>query len=258
MKPRSDATWVEHPDLVEFYSAERCRPEDLYPSERRFLPWLAREAETVLDVGCGAGGFEAIWRHFHPGLAYTGVDASAALVGAARRLHPEARFVQADGSRPLPFDARSFDVVAGLGWLHLEPRYREALPGLWRVTGRRLFFDVRLQTAVAGDVTGSQRLALSQEWDGETTLPYIAVGWGEFARLILSLDPARVRGSGYMGTPADTVDGMGVPVCFATFVLERDGDLVAGRPEVMLDLPFAWPADLPGTQLTLGNEEPPG
>lgn len=251
-----DASWVEHPDLVEFYSSQRNTPDDLYPSERRFLPWLAGEADTVLDVGCGAGGFAAIWDHFHPGIAYTGVDASAALVGAARRLHPEARFEQADGSRPLPFADRSFDVVAGLGWLHLEPRYRDALPELWRVAGRRLFFDVRLQTEQPADVTGRQRLALSGDWDGATEIPYIAVAWAGFAQALLALGPASIRAHGYTGAPADTVSRMPVPVCFATFVLERS-DAAADEPDVLLDLPFPWPAGLPGRVAPLTGPEPP-
>ncbi len=241
----SEPSWVEHPDLVEFYSSQRNAPEDLYPSERRFLPWLAQAAATVLDVGCGAGGFAGIWDHFHPGIAYTGVDASASLIDAARRLHPQARFEQADGSQPLPFGDREFDAVAGLGWLHLEPRYRDALPELWRVTGRRLFFDVRLQTDAAGDVVGSQRLALSGDWDGATEIPYIAVAWPEFAQKLLALRPASIRACGYTGPPADTVSPMPVPVCFATFVLER-GEDAADEPAVLLDLPFPWPAGLPG------------
>src|SRR5262249_42741022 len=94
--------WVDHPELVEYYSTHRSKPEHLYPAGRRSLPELARRVGSVLDVGCGAGGFATIWRAYNPVLAYTGVDASAALVEAARRLHPDATFAQADGAGPLP------------------------------------------------------------------------------------------------------------------------------------------------------------
>lgn len=244
-------TWVEHPDLVEYYSSERSAPEDLYPSERRFLPWLARGADSVLDVGCGAGGFAAIWDHFHPGIAYTGVDASAALIDAARRLHPAATFAQADGAGRLPFEDRGFDVVAGLGWLHLEPRYPDALPELWRVTGERLFFDVRLH-AGERDIEARQRLALAGEWDGETTIPYIVASWPAFAEALEALNPARILAHGYEGRPADTVRGVDEPITFATFVLER-GDGAAGRAE--LDLPLPWPASVPMDVTTLSEED---
>jgi hypothetical protein len=38
------ADWVDHSQLVDFYTQARCRPDDLYDSERRFLSWLAEDA----------------------------------------------------------------------------------------------------------------------------------------------------------------------------------------------------------------------
>jgi len=253
MTATGEPDWVEHPDLVEFYSHGRSRPEDVYPSEERFLPWLAAAAGSVLDVGCGAGGFAAIWDHYRPGIDYVGVDASAALVEAARRLHPGARFEQADGAGELPFPDAFADVVAGLGWLHLEPRYRQALPELWRVTRERLFFDIRLQTRSESEEVGAQRLALAGEWDGTTTIPYIAAPWARVAQALVGLRPERILGYGYSGAPASTVEGMKEPICFATFVLERGAG--SDAPEVALELPLAWPADVPGRVRALGDAE---
>jgi SAM-dependent methyltransferase len=229
--------WVDHPELVEFYSTHRRRPEDLYPSERRYLPGLAAEAGSVLDVGCGAGGFAAIWRSFNPALAYTGVDASSALVEAARRLHPDATFLRADGTAPLPFADRAFDVVAALGWLHLDPRYPQALEELWRLARRALFFDVRLLDREE-DLVGRQRLALTGEWDGETTIPYVCASWPGLAHRLVELGPGRIRMHGYLGEPAATVSGVPEEVCLTTVVLER-GD---GPVELELELPLEWPA----------------
>lgn len=260
MSSPPDGDWVEHPDLVEFFSSHRGQPEDLYPSERRFVPWLARESDSVLDVACGAGGFASIWSHFNPGIRYVGVDASEALVAAARRLHPERQFVRADGATRMPFPDATADVVATLGWLHWEPRYRDALAELWRLAGRRLFFDVRLQNMIDGDVMARQRLAYDQAWDGQTTTPYIAASWEQFARVLLALEPARILGLGYAGDPADTVVGLEVPLCFATFVLER-GPVPPRGPEVLLDFPWVWPEGLPGTAARLDESvaavEPP-
>lgn len=75
--PSSESlSWAEHPDLVAFYAEHRKHPEDLYPSESRFLPWLARQAHSVVDVGCAAGGFSDVWRHYQPEIRYVGVDLS--------------------------------------------------------------------------------------------------------------------------------------------------------------------------------------
>jgi SAM-dependent methyltransferase len=216
----------EQPELVEFFSGHRNRPEDLYPSERRFLPGLAAGAKTVLDVGCAAGGFVDIWRAFNGALRYTGVDLSESLVAAARRLHPHAEFLVGDCAVGLSLSDRAADVVAALGWLHWEPRYADALRELWRLTGHSLFFDVRLHDG-SEDLVGAQAIP-----GGRTT--YLCASWPRLRRLLLDLEPGSIRGYGYVGPPADTVSGMPTKLCFAAFVLER-GDLPT---DLSLDLPF--------------------
>lgn len=217
----------EQPELVEFFSTHRNRPEDLYPSERRFLPELAARAETVLDVGCAAGGFVDIWRTYNPAIRYTGVDVSEALVAAARRLHLEAEFHVGDCAQGLPFADGAADVVAALGWLHWEPRYLDALAELWRLTGRALFFDVRLH-AGGDDIVGSQHLTRGE-------VPYLCLAWPPFEARLAELRPGRVRAYGYPGPPADTTTGVPGEIVLAAFVLER-GDLPTSSS---LDLPFA-------------------
>ena len=248
---RQPAAWSEHPDLVAFYESHRTTPEELYPSERRFLPWLARESESVLDVGCAAGGFAEIWRSFNPQVRYAGVDASRSLIEAARRIHPDLEFHHGDCATGLPLDDRAADTVQALGWLHWERLHEAALTELWRLSARRLFFDVRLHDDGPEDLAAEQQLALAGEWDGHTTVPYICHAWPRFANLLLSLGPQRVLATGYIGKPSDTVVGMKGSVCFATFVLERG----SGAAEVCLDLPLALPAELGGDVTVLPAAE---
>jgi SAM-dependent methyltransferase len=236
------AEWAHHPELVAFYTTHRHRPEDLYPSERRFVPWLAGRSDSLVDVGCAAGGFMAIWRHWSPRLRYTGVDASPELVEVARKLHPGAGFIAGDCVEGLPLPDAAGDAVQALGWLHWEERYPEALAELWRLTGRFLFFDVRLH-AGDGDLHAEQRLELTGEWDGHTTVPYLVAGWPRFAELLLALRPASILGTGYSGSPSATVVGLQEDVCFATFVLER-GEVPAAGPAVCTDLPLEWPTHM--------------
>jgi len=242
--PSEALAWVDHPDLVQYYETHRNRLDDLYPSERRFLPWLASQAGSVLDVGCGAGGFAEVWRAGRPAIRYTGVDISAPLVETARRTHPDHDFLQADCAAGLPLKDGFADAVAALGWLHWEERYAAALSELWRVARRYLFFDLRLLDTSGPDVTGAQRLALTGDWDGQTTVPYICLSWPRVAARLLSLEPARILGHGYWGVPAATVTGVNEQVCFATFVLERRCPGQCSRPEVALDVPLRWPERL--------------
>jgi SAM-dependent methyltransferase len=225
---------LENPALVEFFTANRTRVEDLYVSERRFLPWLASTADTVLDVGCAAGGFVDVWHALNADTRYRGVDVSTALVAAARERHPDVEFAVGDAAVGIDLPDRSAAVVQALGWLHWEPRYRDALRELWRLTDRQLFFDVRL-IAGTDDATGAQAIA-----PGVST-PYICAGWTGFAASLLELRPATILGYGYAGAPAETVDGAPEEICFATFVLERRE---AREPTVCLDLPLPWPTEL--------------
>ena len=241
----SSPRWAEHPDLVAFYTQHRNCPEDLYPSELRFLPWLAKNATSVLDVGCAAAGFRKIWRHYRPDITYIGVDVSTSLIAAARRLHPDAEFHQGDCTTGLSLPDRYATVVSALGWLHWELQYQEAISELWRLTERYLFFDVRLVGEPDRAVGGKQQLALMGPWDGETTTPYLVVAWPIFAALLLSLQPAALVGYGYWGKPAETVVGVDQQVCFATFVLEKAPVREDPRlPTVCVDMPLAWPAAL--------------
>lgn len=237
--------WSEHEELIAFYSHHRSRLEDLYPSERRFLPWLASRAESVLDTGCAAGGFSNIWRHYRPDIVYTGVDFSQSLVEAAGRLHPDLRFLRGNLAEGVELPERYAAVVQALGWLNWEVEYGRALPELWRLTDRYLFLDVRLVADEGKAVIGRQKLALVGAWDGQTTTPYVTVAWPRFASVLIDLRPVRLLGYGYWGKPAETVMGIDHAICFAAFVLERAPAGGNGRvTTVCLDMPLDWPAAL--------------
>jgi SAM-dependent methyltransferase len=239
--------WALHPDLVAYYEDHRDRPEDLYPSEARFLPWLAQSARSVVDVGCAAGGFRDIWRHFAPGARYEGVDLSPVLVAAARRLHPDAEFHHGDVLEGIDLPDRRADVVQALGWLHWIPEQERALFELWRLAGHFLFFDIRIVADPAAAGIGRQRIALIGEWDGKTETPYVTVAWSELARMLAALGPSEVFGYGYWGHPSDTARDVPNDVCMATFVLVRGN---GGPARVCLDLPLEWPADAaPGAEI---------
>lgn len=236
--------WTEHPELVEFYTQHRHRPEDLYPSERRFLPWLAQQATSILDIGCAAGGFRKIWQHYNPGIQYSGIDISESLIAAARQLHPSVSFLQGDVTRDRTLNLERADVVQALGWLHWEPDYPMALQRLWSLTEHYLFFDLRLVARSEQAIVASQKLTYVDNWDGETTTPYVTVAWPEFACFLLQLQPARILGYGYWGQPAKTAIGVNSEVCFTAFVLEKSPPPASELSEVCLDSPLAWPEEL--------------
>jgi SAM-dependent methyltransferase len=98
------------------------------PALTAILPYLSRGAR-VLDVGCGNGRLASLIDEERPGSSYVGVDASSALIDAARiqadqLSHTDAVFrvldvTQGDWTEELP--CRPFDCAVALAVLHHVP-----------------------------------------------------------------------------------------------------------------------------------------
>lgn len=91
-------------------------------------------AETVLDVGVGAGVFAE--EFVRRGVRLTGIDINPEMVEAARRYVPNAAFVEAPADT-LPFEDGSFDLVFLGHVLHEVPDPVRALAEARRVARKR-------------------------------------------------------------------------------------------------------------------------
>ncbi|MCU1411425.1 MAG: hypothetical protein JWR04_2132 [Rhodoglobus sp.] len=92
-------------------------------------------AGTILEVGCGGGYNSELIAHHAPGLRYTGVDLSEAMVEVSREKYPGRDF-QVASALELPFDDGSFDVVVdGVALLHI-PDWQGAIREYARVASR--------------------------------------------------------------------------------------------------------------------------
>ena len=114
------------------FAGERMRPAvDLLAR----IP--AAAPGTVVDLGCGAGNLAPLLLGRWPRAALTGVDSSPEMLAQARKVYPQAQFIQADIGAWRP--ARPVDVLfsnAALHWLdgheRLFPALLEAVaPGGW-------------------------------------------------------------------------------------------------------------------------------
>jgi len=211
------ASWAD-PATEAFYRTHRNSPDDLYPSERAFLPDVLPRIQSMLDVGCAAGGFSRIARVFNPDVRYVGADITPALVEAARRDHPDAEFCVSDGIS-FPFAADSFDLVHCSGVLHLNSRYRDMIRAMWRIARTCLIFDVRLTGGESA--VGSMPNELGDR--SAAALPYYVLNTSNFVVDLRTLDPApaAIRARGYPHAPASAARVPVDRVTMAVFLLEK-------------------------------------
>ena len=105
----------ENYDILDWASAE---------SQQARFAVLVREIDlagkSLLDVGAGLGDLWAFIKARRLGVDYTGVDLLDEMVRVAERMHPDARFVQADIFADDMFEDRRFDVVFCSGVLNLN------------------------------------------------------------------------------------------------------------------------------------------
>jgi SAM-dependent methyltransferase len=218
-------------DSVEFFGTSRQGPESLYLSERLVLPSVASRASSVLDIGCAAGGFVSVFRHYNPAIRYVGIDIVHPLLRVAAESNPEADFVRNDGAM-LPFADESQDLVWSSGILHVNSAYESIVRDAWRVAKRWLVCDFRLsldgQPHVGGfDVDfGSGKPS--------TRLPYVVLPVETLTAFLSGLRP-RPNAIAVTGYPHPvTPQAYDVPpeVIMAFAVLEKNGSSEWTPPSV--------------------------
>lgn len=83
------------------------------------LDTVATGASSLLEVGCGGGYNSEVIVHKFPGLKYSGVDISEAMIDIARSHYPDREF-EVGSAYELPQKDRSVDIVMdGVALLHM-------------------------------------------------------------------------------------------------------------------------------------------
>ena len=110
---------------------DSMRMEDTLAPYKAALDRITGRVERTLDVGTGTGAGARAIRERFPTSDVIGVDVSPAMIAEARKLVPEATFVEGDAS-DLPFDDESFDLAAHSNMIpFLDETARVLRPGGW-------------------------------------------------------------------------------------------------------------------------------
>ena len=232
---------------VDYYAQYRQNVSELYPSERVFLPRVLFPGVKVLDVGCASGGFFNIMRTLEPTLDYTGIDIAEPPIETARQKYPEARFLVTDGLR-IPFDDNEFDLVHCTSVLVVEPRYRELLREMYRVSNRFVLADMRLLKNMGDDVESEQsyyRIQFEGEYEG-ATVPYVVSDADQVVNSILTLEPRpqALRGTGYFHAVSPMARTPHKEVCMTIFLIQKGRPDIADTELDLSDLPLDFSIDL--------------
>lgn len=91
---------------------------------------------SLIEIGCGSGYYSEVFATLLPnGVAYTGIDYSAAMIERARTQYPAVQFEVADATR-LPYGDARFDIAFnGVSLMHIVD-YAAAVREMTRVAAR--------------------------------------------------------------------------------------------------------------------------
>jgi ubiquinone/menaquinone biosynthesis C-methylase UbiE len=97
------------------------------------------ETPRLLEVGCGSGYYSEVFATLRPGVDYTGIDYSDAMITRARTRYPSMAFEVADATK-LPYADGGFDIVFnGVSLMHIID-YPAAIREATRVAARYCIF----------------------------------------------------------------------------------------------------------------------
>lgn len=231
------------PNSLEHYTHNRCRIEDLYDSEKLFLPNMLQPGMKVLDVGCAAGGFYDIITEIEPHIRYFGCDVSEDLLKIARSKYPDVVFFYAS-AKCIPCTDNSFDLVHSTGTLHMEEECLESIKEIYRVSSAFSIIDLRLTNLpVSFDINESyQKLIFDGEWDGKSIVPYVILNMEDLLFFLLNKltpKPLAIYAKGYEHSPSPTAKVPLEKVCMTMLMLQKPDDAAYnGITELCFDIPY--------------------
>lgn len=222
---------------VQWWSENRNKIEDLYPSEKYYFCERVKHCESVADIGCAAGGFSEVVAGLNDAASYIGIDVSPNLIERAQQSYTAGKFLQYDGEI-LPREVRNVDMCFSFGVLHHVHRWASLVEQMIAASKKHVCFDLRLTKAPIVDGVNLQdsfqKIEFGGVWDGETTIPYIVLSETDTIQTVSRLLPsdAALHVYGYEARPNKVVVTPFDTVTMASFCI----DLNSAKPGVTLEI----------------------
>jgi len=232
-----ETAYGEVESSLNHWEYHRNKLNDLYPSERYYLEPALKNVNSVLDVGCAAGGSFSFCLEANPVLNYTGIDVSKSLIELARSIYPEATFLNYDG-HALPFSDNHFDLVFSLGVLHHLHHWQSLIKQMVKCSKKYTVFDLRLtnRNTLNNPTKYYQKVSFDNHWDNKTAISYIVVNFHEFIKFIkenFGNDGSRIESYGYFAKPTELANIPYDQIFMCSLKFEKNSK----SPGVFIDIP---------------------
>ena len=122
----------------------RMRYEQLYKGEKYLISKFIKNNDSILDIGCGQGGFFNILKKKYNNINYTGIDFNKKMIHLAKKNFPSGEFYHFTKKNYLRFFKKKFNVVIIFGILHLNRDWKKILLNASKIVSRAILFDHRI------------------------------------------------------------------------------------------------------------------
>ena len=208
IKQDASNVWNQH-DTVNFYIHNRQKYDELYESEKFFLTKnFTKSIQSVLDIGCAAGGMSKILHHFNTNLTYSGLDISDNLIQYAKQTinNPLSHFECYDGVN-MPFQNKTFDLVYSSGVLHLIDHYQHVFEQMVERSHQYILTDFRVTTKHT--YTGKMKINFSHQNNQSDDINYHVINFQELLSFFRSFKRIyKIELFGYKGNASSMSEGI--------------------------------------------------
>jgi len=220
MSKRNSSKW-SNKRIQKFFVNNRKTLNDLYFGEKTLLEKYLKNQASVLDIGCGMGGFRNILIKLKKNIKYSGLDFNENMILKAKKKYSSSSFYHYEGNKYEDFFSNKFDYVLIFGILHLNNNWKEILKNAKKIAKKGIFFDIRSteQKTVQSIKKSFFQLGYNKNID---VIPYNIINSFKFKKFLLrNFKEFDINEVSYVGKPSKFAHTPFKKVNFENYFLKR-------------------------------------
>ena len=209
--------------IVSYFYNNRSTFNSLYKGEKYLISKYVKKNDTVLDIGCAQGGLFKILKKKFSNIDYTGLDFNKEMINLAKKKIDKKNFFLFKGKNYYSFFKKKFDVVIIFGILHLNPNWKSILINAYKVTKKRVLFDLRFATNQNSTLKNYLSLNFDNKKSKNFTIPYLLLEKKKTIKFFKDKFPNSIFDNySYAGKPSK-YSSIESKIVFANFCLKKNG-----------------------------------